>query len=54
MDGRVNILDLLLVETDMCLTPGQNTGNPRTDVNQDLLVDAMDWWQVYDMQGWPY
>jgi len=48
MDGRVNVLDWILIQWDMCLQPGELTENPRTDVNHDGLVDAQDWWMVYD------
>jgi len=53
MDGRVNILDLIVIRNDLNKTP-DTAGNPRSDVNHDLRINILDLILTRNDLGWPY
>ena len=53
MDGRVNVIDLILVRNDFGNTP-KTAHNPRADCNHDFRINIIDMIFVRNDLGWPF
>jgi len=53
MDGRVNIIDLIIIRNDLNKTP-DSASTPRSDVNHDLRINIIDLIITRNDLGWPY
>ena len=53
MDGRVNVLDMIVVRNDLTKTP-ESASTPRSDVNHDLRINILDMIAIRNDLGWPY